>query len=1318
MVLYFNGKSHFLPVPVSHALLQVSLFLIPCITTAQQAELAVNVFDPLNTPASGLVSVVGPDTSVEKELVNGTALFYLDGITAIENVDRDEQMRLYPNPAGSDGKVIMAVPSFDGRIEVFNAYGRKIFEGNTGDMELSFPFEPGIGIILYTSPEGDYAAFKIVNPASHILSLTIKKNKSSPTKNTRAADGYTITYSDPWQDLEETSCTRIISPGAHFTENMQPGYSIKTATVTGKTSGTSLLLVKNTADEIIGFYETGSDGKINPFPVEDAFSKKTGENVKIEISGYDADTLLLTVHINQEDTVRIYRLLNRHYYVKINCSTPGFGFTVSDKDGFLGSGTSQVSFKKEADSLSVDITGSASGYKTSWLKGKLIKPGISWYSMSLTLADSIFHHVLTLNISSSEAAEGHTVLNPYADIATSIGTVRKTFTNSTAVYAWDSDVKNESVTYDIGFEGNGHKDLAPATLTVGITPVTVTRVAEANDWTGNITFNVKDSKTNLNLNGASISTSQGKTGTTNTSGNATLTGYLIEENAYSEPINTAIGYSISKTDYVTAIGATQIIGGDKTVNVTLSPVPTFTHSLKVNLVSDEASQGHLVKDSTISFTTTLGTTTLMTSGQTVTYTWISKLEADTVIFDINVSSLGHIDVGAKKVAVGTTPVIENALIIARDFTGNITFQLTDSITNENVSGAVISTSQGKTGLTNETGTLTFTGYTIAENQYSEALSTPISYMILHDGYFNLLDSVKINPGDNNVPDTLAPVGARMYTHKLQVNLISDEAGEGHKVKDSPVTFTTARDTVTQTTGEQTTTYTWISNIETDSVVYDINVLGNGHADVGPKKVNVGIALVVENIILAGNDFTGSIDFNTKDSISTNNVSGAVITTAQNKTGVTDSIGNLTLTGYVIGENIYSEATDTLVPYTITHSGYYPVIDTVKITVGKNIVNDTLAPAGSRTYSHQLKINLVSDEAGEGHLVKDSPVSITTNQGTTTLPTAGQTISHSWNSSIETESVIYAVSVTGVGHADAGPDTVKVGIALATENVILAGNDFTGSITFNVKDSVTDANINGAVVSTSQGKTGITDTSGNLTLSGYVLSENTYSEPVSTAISYAITASGYTGKNSIATIDTGSHTVQVKLAPAPPTYAHSLTVNLISDEAGEGHKVKASPVTFTTSLGTTILTTGNQTVSHTWTSTLASEDVTYDINISGNGHIDPGIANITVGTTPVTENVTLTANDFTADIAFHVTASGSGTAISGAAISTDQGKNGTTDSNGDATITGYMIDENEYSEPVSTAIGYTITAAGYVTNNGNAGINAGSNTVNAALDAAK
>jgi hypothetical protein len=1291
-------------------LLLVFLFFSLSGISAQQAELTVNVFDPLDNAASGTVTVTGPETSMEKELISGTAIFLLKGMSDIEYTGWDNIEPLYPNPVGSDGRAILELPSLEGRIEVFNIFGRKIGEGRAGDMELSFPFAPGIGIILYTTPDGERAVFKLVNPSSHNLSLTIRRNESFRFKSTGATEGYHIAYTDMEQDLSDISSIRKIYEGTHFTENFYPPYSLKKSTITGKTSGLSLVLVKNPMEEIIGFYETGKDGKIASFSLTDSYSKKTGEYISVTITGYNADTLLLNEHINPGDTITIDSLLTRYYSLKVTCSTLGFNFTVADDDGFLGSGTSQTLFKKAADSLYVDITGSASGYKTSRIENKLIKPGLTWYSMILTPADSIFKHTLTVRLTSSEASEGHSVLNPYIDITSSVGTNRKLITGGSVVYTWDSDVRNESVTYDIGMEGTGHKDLPAASLTVGTTAVSVDKVAEANDWTSNLTLNVKNSKTGTNVSGATVTTSQSKTGTTNTSGNASLNGYVMNENAYSEAINTTINYTISRTDYVDTTGSIALHSGENALNVTLRPVPAYTHSLRINLISNEAGEGHKVKDCPVTFTTSLGTTTVATNNQTITHTWTSKLINETVSYDINVAGGGHADVEAKNLSVGTTLVIENITLIGNDFTGNITFTVKDSETNENINGASITTSQGKTGTTGTAGSVTITGYAIDENEYSEEIGTPVDYRIELTGYDTKSDTADILAGSNTINEILTPEGATTYSHSLTVNLISDEAGEEHKVKDSPVEFTTSLGTGTYNTSGQTYTYTWTSEVETESVTYTIHVTGGGHADSLDAYVNVGTTPVIRNVILKGNDYTGNIAFNVKDSETGLNIEGVAIGTSQSKSGTTNASGNLTLTGYIIGENEFSEATDTAVSYMIANTGYTTKNGSINMVSGNNAVNEKLTP-NVPAYSHILTVNLISDEAG--HEVKDSPISFTTSLGTSILTTSIQTVTHTWTSEMETENVFFDISVTGSGHADSLDANASVGTTPVTRNITLAGKDYTGNISFNVKDSDTEANIEGAAITTAQDKSGSTDASGNLTLTGYVINENTYSEPVATNITYTIEKDGYTEKSDTANISEGENAVNATLSHVPPTYLHSLTITLISDEAGEGHYVKDSPIEFTTSLGTETHTTSGRTYTFTWTSTIETESVTYDITVTGGGHTNITDASVEVGTTSVNEDVTLVGNDYTGNISFHVS-DGAGIDISGASIITDQSKNRITDGNGDALINGYTIYENQYSEPDTTTINYTITATGYVTKTGHLNITAGGNNVNEIL----
>jgi hypothetical protein len=611
---------------------------------------------------------------------------------------------------------------------------------------------------------------------------------------------------------------------------------------------------------------------------------------------------------------------------------------------------------------------------------------------------------------------------------------------------------------------------------------------------------------------------------TNTSGNATFSGYIIDENVYSEAISTPVTYTINRTDYFDTSGTVQLLAGENEMNLLMRPFPIYAHTLTMNLISDEAGEGHKVKDSPVRFTTSLGDTAITTSNRAVTYTWASKTETENVSVDINVLGGGHADSLDASLSVGTTPVTQNIILEGNDYSGNITFTVKDSQTNENITGADISTSQGRNDTTDASGNVTFNGYIIDENEYSEAESTKIGYTIERTDYYTKNDTANILAGNNTVSENLIPLGAPIFPHSLTVTFISDEASESHTVKDSPVKFTTSLGDTTLTTSNQTITYAWISATDTESVTFDVHVTGGGHADSLDASVSVGTAPVTRDITLKANDYMGNILFNVKEIVTMANIEGAVINTAQGMSGSTNASGNLTLTGYVINENIYSEPVITNIPYSVEKTGYTMKNGTAVISEGDNEVNETLAPA----YTHNLTVQLVSEEVDEGHVVKDSPISFTTSLGDTTLTTSSQAVTYTWTSEAETENVVYNILVTGGGHVDSLDATVNVGTLLVTRNDTLFAHDYTGNITFHVTASGSGDAISGAAISTDQGKTGTTDGNGDAVITGYNIDENAYSEPQSTPVNYSISATGYVIKNGIVYINSGDNSLSIIL----------------------------------------------------------------------------------------------------------------------------------------------------------------------------------------------
>jgi len=394
---------------------------------------------------------------------------------------------------------------------------------------------------------------------------------------------------------------------------------------------------------------------------------------------------------------------------------------------------------------------------------------------------------------------------------------------------------------------------------------------------------------------------------------------------------------------------------------------------------------------------------------------------------------------------------------------------------------------------------------------------------------------------------------------------------------------------------------------------------------------------------------------------------------------------------------------------ITSNGYRTlIIKNIPIPTGGQQLEFNIEQAA---YQHSLTITLISSEAGEGHLVRDSPIILTNSEGTKTLNTSAQTVTYHWTSEHETETITYDINPTGTGHQDVAAKQTSVGASKSIDETLVA-NDFSGDITYTIKDQ-NSQNVSGANVSASQGKSGTTNTSGNVTLTAFTIAENNYSEPVSTAISHTVSKEGYLTKNGSANINTGTNNVNETIEEVVNNYQHNLTITLISSEAGEGHLVRDSPIILTNSEGTRTLNTSGQTITYNWTSTQATENITYDINVSGSGHQDVPAKSVSVGTA-LTENRTLTANDWAGDITYNIKDQNSQN-VSGALVATSQSKSGTTNTSGNVTLLNYIITENTFSEPLATSISHTVSKTGYTTKNGSANINTGANNVNETIE---
>ncbi len=343
-------------------------------------------------------------------------------------------------------------------------------------------------------------------------------------------------------------------------------------------------------------------------------------------------------------------------------------------------------------------------------------------------------------------------------------------------YHWTSEHETETITYDINPTGTGHQDVAAKQTSVGASK-SIDETLVANDFSGDITYTIKD-QNSQNVSGALVTTTQSKSGTTNTSGNVTLLNYVIAENTYSEPLATTINHTVTKTGYTTKNGSANINTGTNNVNETIEEVMNnYNFSITFNLLSSEASEGHLVRDSPIVFTNSQGTRTLNTSGQTVTYNWTNTTPTETVTYDINPTGTGHQNPAAKQTSITGTKTVDETLV-ANDFSGDITYTIKDQ-DSQNVSGALVTTTQSKSGTTNTSGNVTLLNYIITENTYSEPLATTINHTVSKTGYTTKNGSANINTGTNNVQETIEEIATNNYNENIIfANQTADEYDNG------------------------------------------------------------------------------------------------------------------------------------------------------------------------------------------------------------------------------------------------------------------------------------------------------------------------------------------------------------------------------------------------------------------------------------------------------------------------------------------------------------------------------------------------------------
>src|SRR6056297_692829 len=205
----------------STVLFTLSIFIVLC-AFSQQAELTLTLSQPDGSNASGIVSVSGTDTSMQKALENGTVHFVLHQITGLNETTREALFQLYPNPAERSVHIYFQENNHkDVCFEVYNLTGQKI--GTlipSVQPTLQVKNSPGMLLVRANVPGEMFDTRRLLTTGKsltfylHSEPSNVVETRNKP-KSQHNSDSYTITFEDTTGHLARTTWERTIPVGTH-----------------------------------------------------------------------------------------------------------------------------------------------------------------------------------------------------------------------------------------------------------------------------------------------------------------------------------------------------------------------------------------------------------------------------------------------------------------------------------------------------------------------------------------------------------------------------------------------------------------------------------------------------------------------------------------------------------------------------------------------------------------------------------------------------------------------------------------------------------------------------------------------------------------------------------------------------------------------------------------------------------------------------------------------------------------------------------------------------------------------------------------------
>ncbi|MDP8241133.1 MAG: carboxypeptidase regulatory-like domain-containing protein [Candidatus Hatepunaea meridiana] len=587
-----------------------------------------------------------------------------------------------------------------------------------------------------------------------------------------------------------------------------------------------------------------------------------------------------------------------------------------------------------------------------------------------------------------------------------------------------------------------------------------------NNNSGTVSGQVTDSQTSNVIQGAVISTDDGQTTATDNNGN-----YSFRVGSGQRTITVeANGYNSSSLNVQIQTGGTQ------TANFLLSPLDSSNSGTVSGRVTDSQTGNGLV-NATVTSDDGQATTT----DNNGDYSFRVQTGSHSITAQASGYSPIHQDV---QVAAGAAKTV-NFTLVALPAEGTVSGKVTDSQTGDAISGAAVSSDDGKSATTDNNGDYSF-----------EVGTGSRTITVTADGYNTSNNAVLVTEdGSHTVNFALTPSGGN-ETGTVSGRVTDSQTGNA--ISGAAISSDDGRSATTDSTGNY--------SFEVGAGSRTISVNANGYNTASQTAQVTDGGSHTANFALTpsgGGGETGTVSGRVTDSQTGNAIPGAAISSDDGNSATTDSTGNYSFEVGVGSRTI-----------TVNANGYNTASQTVQVTDGgSHTVNFALTPSGgdeTGTVSGRVT------DSQTGNAISSAAVSSDDGRSATTDSTGN------YNFEVGAGSRTITVNADGYNTASHTVQVTNGGSNMVNFALTPSGGgDETGTVFGWVRNSETINPISGASVSSDDDQSTITDNNGYYNF-----------EVGAGSRTITVNADGYnTADQTVQVGDGGSHTVNFALTPS-------------------------------------------------------------------------------------------------------------------------------------------------------------------------------------------